>query len=133
MICPKCQTSEMFYEPDSKYWNGGKTSTGKDKPIWKCKNKGVCDGVIWAPKGQAQPVGNHPVAFAPGPVAAGPIASSSPKLQDVFDCYDKCLVEALEMADRHAERVPKEVAARLDVNAMASTMMIQWYKLQGVR
>ena len=57
LTCPKCG-GPMFDETKSKFYD-----PSKNRPIAKCKNKGVCDGVIWPPKG-----GVAPRAAAPTPV-----------------------------------------------------------------
>lgn len=51
--CPTCG-GQMFDERKSKYWNGGKTKEGKKKPMFKCRDKDNCDGVLWAEPGNEE-------------------------------------------------------------------------------
>jgi hypothetical protein len=119
MQCPKC-AGEMFDETKSKFWNGGKTKDGKPKPMWKCKDKASCDGVVW---------GNAPAAPArasdPEPEVNG--AAGKEKLAAMFRLYDQCVGHAVTISNRIAvkQSTEKMPALNLDVAAMAATLYIQ--------
>lgn len=85
--CPKC-SGEMFDESKSKYWNGGKTREGKDKPLYKCKNKGNCDGVIWAPKQDSKPQQQATGSGTVQPTIGAPLA---PVYGDCMDIASRAI------------------------------------------
>lgn len=45
VVCPKCG-GPCWDERKSQYWNNGISDSGKQKPIFKCKDKN-CKGAIW--------------------------------------------------------------------------------------
>lgn len=74
MQCPTC-SGEMYDETKSKFWNGGVTDKGKQKPLWKCKDK-TCGGAIWPEKksGGRAPTLTAPVSPRVNQVAKEPSA-----------------------------------------------------------
>jgi hypothetical protein len=68
--CPTCG-GPMFDERKSRYWNNGKTREGKRKPMFKCRDKDNCDGVLWNEQGATTPPaesnGNGHASAAPLP------------------------------------------------------------------
>lgn len=131
--CPKCG-GLMFDETRSKFWNNGLTSQGKKKPRYKCRDKGTCDGIVWGnetPK-QASPANTPQQGGWPGPpqqaaqaVTAHP---SQERLASIFATYRECFAEAVKIATDFADEYPKEIANRIDIPAMAATLMIQAHK-----
>lgn len=45
VLCPKCN-GDMYDQRKSQFYGNGVAASGRNKPMWKCKDKG-CDGVVW--------------------------------------------------------------------------------------
>ena len=137
--CPKCG-GPMFDETKSKFYD-----PTKNRPIAKCKNKGECDGVIWAPKnGNGAAPAPRPVSTTKQPISigsvpweeeetgaapasAGPAARALSAANPEFALYSRCLDQAVKEAMRTGiDKLPGDVAGA--VIASAATLFIQAHK-----
>lgn len=121
MQCEQCQ-GECWDNTKGKYWGTGiDDKTGKPKPRWACKNK---DGCGWK-GGYATPATAAPGSPSGAPKGAVP---TTDRLKDAEAVYDACFAAAIRIAEKYAEQYPTAIAGRLDIPAMASTMMIQAFR-----
>ena len=80
--CPKCG-GEMWDETTSKYFKPG-------KPIAKCKDKGVCDGVVFAPKQNGGAAARQPVSHPPAGTMPFDEPRSSTSWDEIKRRYAEC-------------------------------------------
>jgi hypothetical protein len=118
----------MFDETKSKFYD-----PTKNRPIAKCKNKGVCDGAVWPPRnGAAAPAMNARQPISMGATLpyedeidaeiaafAGPPSPARADVSASFALYDRCFEHAYKVASS------AKITDQQAIASMAACLFIQ--------